>query len=73
MLSISLYHTAARLDTVLLQRLLAVLEINLNICITGHSLISITISRGYVSAVTYLLNIGSIEINRRGFIDLLIY
>lgn len=70
--SISLHYAAARLDTVLLQRLLAVLEIDPNIYVVGHSPISITVSRRYVSAVAYLLNIGSVEINRRGFIDPLI-
>jgi hypothetical protein len=70
--SISLYHTATRLDTILLRRLLTVLEIDPNLYVIGHSLISITVSRGYVSTVTYLLSIGSLEINRRGFIDPLI-
>ncbi|CAG7988634.1 unnamed protein product [Penicillium salamii] len=69
-LSTSLHHAAARLDIVLLRRLLVVAEIDPNICITGHSLISITTSCRLVSAVTYLLNIGSIEINGRGFINL---
>ena len=57
----------------LLRRLLAVPEIDPNLCVTGHSLISITVSRGCVSTVTYLLSIGSLEINRRDFIDPPIY
>lgn len=72
-LSISLYHTATRLDTMLLRRLLAVLEIDPNLCVIGHSLISIAISYRYVSIVTCLLSIGSLDINGRGLIDPPIY
>ncbi|CAG8890751.1 unnamed protein product [Penicillium salamii] len=67
--STSLHHAAARLDTVLLRRLLAVPEIDPNVCVAGHSPISIAASRGCVSAVACLLNMGSVEINGRGFID----
>lgn len=67
--STSLHHAATRLDTVSLQRLLTVPEIDPNVYVIGHSLISIAASRGYVSVVACLLNIGSVEINRRAFID----
>lgn len=69
MLSISLHHAATRLDTMLLRRLLAVPEIDPNLCVIGHSPISIAVSRGCVSTVACLLSIGSLEINGRGFID----
>ncbi|CAG7957057.1 unnamed protein product [Penicillium nalgiovense] len=67
--STSLHHAAARLDSVLLRRLLAVPEIDLNLCVAGHSPISIAASRGYVSTVACLLNMGNVEINGRGSID----
>jgi hypothetical protein len=67
--STSLHHAATRLDTVLLRRLLTVPEIDPNLCVTGHSPISITACRGCVSTVASLLSIGSLEINGRGFID----
>ncbi|CAG8256587.1 unnamed protein product, partial [Penicillium salamii] len=67
--STSLHHAATRLDTVLLLRLLAVPEIDPNLCVAGHSPISIAASRGCVSAVACLLSKGSVEINGRGFID----
>lgn len=65
----SLHHAATRLDTVLLLRLLAVPEIDPNLCVAGHSPISIAASRGCVSAVACLLSMGSLEINGRGIID----
>ena len=67
--STSLHHAATRLDTVPLRRLLAVPEIDPKLCVAGHSPISIAASRGCVSAVACLLNMGSVEINGRGFID----
>ncbi|CAG8274700.1 unnamed protein product [Penicillium olsonii] len=67
--STSLHHAAARLDTVLLRRLLSVPEIDPNVCVAGHSPISIAASRGCVSAVACLLNMASVEINGMGFID----
>ncbi|CAG8947204.1 unnamed protein product [Penicillium salamii] len=71
--STSLHHTTTRLDTVLLQQLLTVPEINPNIYITNHSTISIAASCEYINTVACLLNITSIKINRKGFIDLPIY
>jgi ankyrin repeat protein len=67
--STSLHHAATRLDTVLLRRLLTVPEVDPNLCVAGHSPISITVSRGSVSTVACLLSMGSLEINGRGFID----
>ncbi|CAG8275614.1 unnamed protein product [Penicillium olsonii] len=67
--STSLHHAATRLDTVLLRRLLAVPEIDPNLCVAGHSPISIAASRGCVSTVACLLGMGSLEINGRSFID----
>ncbi|KAK9848357.1 hypothetical protein MYU51_016765 [Penicillium brevicompactum] len=67
--STSLHHAAARLDIVLLRRLLAVLDIDPNLCAAGWSPISIAVSRGCVSAVACLLSKGNVEINGRGFID----
>ncbi|CAG7955566.1 unnamed protein product [Penicillium olsonii] len=67
--SASLHHAATRLDNVLLLRLLVVPEIDPNLCVAGHSPISIAASRGCVSAVACLLSKGSVEINGRGFID----
>ncbi|CAG7959597.1 unnamed protein product [Penicillium salamii] len=67
--STSLHHAATRSDTVLLRRLLAVPEIDPNVCVAGHSPISIAASRGCVSTVACLLNMGNVEINGRGSID----
>jgi ankyrin repeat protein len=67
--STSLHHAAIRLDTVLLRRLLAVPEIDPNLCVAGHSPISIAASRGCVSTVACLLSMGSLEINGMGIID----
>ncbi|CAG7977422.1 unnamed protein product [Penicillium salamii] len=68
--STSLHHAATRFDTVLLRRLLAVPEIDPNLCVAGHSPISIAASRGCVSTVACLLSMGSVEINGMGIIDL---
>ncbi|OQE69395.1 hypothetical protein PENNAL_c0136G09986 [Penicillium nalgiovense] len=67
--STSLHHAAARLDTVLLRRLLAVPEIDPNLCVAGHSPISIAACHGRVNTVACLLNMGNVEINGRGLID----
>ncbi|CAG8906384.1 unnamed protein product [Penicillium salamii] len=67
--STSLHHAAARLDTVLLRRLLAVPEIDPNLCVAGHSPISIAACHGRVNTVACLLNMGNVEINGRGSID----
>ncbi|KAI3091386.1 hypothetical protein CBS147333_10299 [Penicillium roqueforti] len=67
--STSLHHTATRLDTVLLQRLLVVPGIDLNICVAGHSPISVAASHGRVNTVACLLNMGGVEINGKGLID----
>ncbi|CAG8945119.1 unnamed protein product [Penicillium salamii] len=72
MLSISLYHVVVRLDTVFLWWLVVVSEIDLNVCVVGYFLIFIAVFCGCVSVVVCLLNMGSVEINGRGFIDLLI-
>ncbi|CAG8944659.1 unnamed protein product [Penicillium salamii] len=68
--STSLHHTVARLDSMLLRRLFMVPEIDLNLCVAGHSLISIAASCRCVSMVVCLLNMGNVEINGRGLIDL---
>ncbi|CDM32595.1 F-box domain, cyclin-like [Penicillium roqueforti FM164] len=71
--STSLHHTAIRLDTILLQRLLTVPGIALNLCIAGHSPISVAVYHGHVKTVACLLSIEGVEINRRGLIDPPIY
>lgn len=48
-------------------------RITLNLCVVGHSPISVTIYHGYVKTIAYLLSIEGVEINRRGLIDLPIY
>ncbi|KAJ5264658.1 hypothetical protein N7505_007451 [Penicillium chrysogenum] len=68
--STSLHHAVTRLDIVLLRRLLAVPEIGLNLCVAGHSPISIAGSHGHVNTVACLLDLGGVEINGRGLIDL---
>jgi len=50
-----------------------VLGINLNFRVAGYSLISVAVYHGRVNTITYLLNIGRVEINRRGLIDPLLY
>ncbi|CAG8875840.1 unnamed protein product [Penicillium salamii] len=67
--STSLHHSATRLDTVLLRRLLAVPEIDPNLCVAGHSPISTAACHGRVNTVACLLNMGNVEINGRGSID----
>ena len=67
--STSLHHAATRLDTGLLQRLLAVPGIDLNICVAGHSPISVAASHGCVRTVACLLSMEGMEINGRGLID----
>jgi ankyrin repeat protein len=67
--SISLYHAAARLDTVLLRRLLTVPGISLNLYVRGHSPISVAAYHGRVNTVAYLLSIEGVEINRINIID----
>jgi ankyrin repeat protein len=54
---------------VLLLQLFAVPEIDPNLCVAGHSPISITACHGRVNTVACLLNIGAVEINGRGLID----
>ncbi|KAJ5471436.1 hypothetical protein N7530_008793 [Penicillium desertorum] len=67
--STSLHHAATRLDTVILRRLLAVPGIGLNLCVAGHSPISVAAYHGRVNTVAYLLSMGSVEINGRDVID----
>ncbi|KAF3003916.1 hypothetical protein E8E15_001167 [Penicillium rubens] len=67
--STSLHHAAARLDTVLLRRLLAVPGIGLNLCVAGHSPISVAAYHGCVDTVACLLGMESVEINGRDVID----
>ncbi|OGE47109.1 hypothetical protein PENARI_c063G04915, partial [Penicillium arizonense] len=67
--STSLHHAAIRLDTVLLQRLLAVPGISLNICVGGHSPISVAAYHGRVNTVACLLSMEGLEINGRDVID----
>ncbi|KAJ5474098.1 hypothetical protein N7475_003664 [Penicillium sp. IBT 31633x] len=67
--STSLHHAAARLDTVLLRRLLTVPGIGLNLCVAGHSPISVAAYHGRVDTVACLLGIESVEINGRDVID----
>ncbi|KZN87774.1 Ankyrin-1 [Penicillium chrysogenum] len=67
--STSLHHAAARLDTVLLRRLLVVPGIDLNLSVAGHSPISVAASHGRVNTVDCLLSIADVEINGRGLID----
>ncbi|KAJ6157281.1 hypothetical protein N7497_006166 [Penicillium chrysogenum] len=67
--STSLHHAATRLDTILLRRLLAVPGIALNLCVAGHSPISVAAYHGHVKAVACLLSMEGVEINGRGLID----
>ncbi|KAJ5481497.1 hypothetical protein N7475_000309 [Penicillium sp. IBT 31633x] len=67
--STSLHHAAARLDTVLLRRLLTVPGIGLNLCVAGHSPISVAAYHGRVDTVACLLGMESVEINGRDVID----
>ncbi|KAJ5473975.1 hypothetical protein N7475_003541, partial [Penicillium sp. IBT 31633x] len=67
--STSLHHAATRLDTILLRRLLAVPVIALNLCVAGHSPISVAAYHGHVKTVACLLSMEGVEINGRGLID----
>ncbi|OGE46852.1 hypothetical protein PENARI_c099G05954 [Penicillium arizonense] len=67
--STSLHHAASRLDTVLLRRLLAVPGISLNLCVGGHSTISLAAYHGRVNTVACLLSMEGVEINGRDVID----
>ena len=67
--STSLHHAATKLDTLLLQRLLTGPGIDPNLCVAGHSPISIAACHGRVNTVACLLNMGNVEINERGSID----
>jgi ankyrin repeat protein len=67
--STSLHHAAARLDTVILRRLLAVPGIDLNLCAAGQSPFSVAVAHGNVKTMTMLLNVGGVEINGRGLAD----
>ncbi|CAG8216876.1 unnamed protein product, partial [Penicillium nalgiovense] len=67
--STSLHHAATRLDTILLRRLLAVPGIALNLCVAGHSPISVAAYHGHVKTVACLLSMEGVEINGRGLID----
>jgi ankyrin repeat protein len=67
--STSLHHAAIRLDTVVLRQLLAVPGVNPNICIAGHSPISVAAYHGNVNTVACLLSMEGVEINGRGLID----
>ncbi|CAG8904255.1 unnamed protein product [Penicillium nalgiovense] len=67
--STSLHHAAMRLDTILLRRLLAVPGIALNLCVAGHSPISVAAYHGHVKTVACLLSMEGVEINGRGLID----
>lgn len=53
----------------LLRWLLAVPRIDPNLCVAGHSPISVAASHGRVNAVACLLSMGDVEINGRGSID----
>jgi ankyrin repeat protein len=66
--STSLHHATTRLDTTLLRRLLAVLGIGLNLCVAGHSPISVAAYNGCVNTVACLLSMESVEINGGGAI-----
>lgn len=67
--STSLHHAATRLDTVLVRRLLAIPGIARNLCVAGHSPISIAAYHGRVNTVACLLSVEDVEINGRGVID----
>jgi ankyrin repeat protein len=67
--STSLHHAAARFDTVLIRRLLAVPGISLNLCVGGHSPISVAAYHGRVNTVACLLSMEGAEINGMDLID----
>ena len=66
--STSLHHAATRLDTVLLRRLLAVPGIHPNLCVAGHTTISIAAYRGRINTIACLLSKEGVEVNGRGLI-----
>ncbi|CAG8293930.1 unnamed protein product, partial [Penicillium salamii] len=67
--STSLHHAATRLDTVILRRLLAVPGIDPNLCVAGHSPISVAAYHGRMNTVACLLGMEGVEINGRDLID----
>jgi len=67
--STSLHHAVARLDTVVLRRLLAMPGIDPNLCAAGQSPFSVAVAHGYVKTMMMLLNEGDVEINGRGLAD----
>ncbi|KAJ5202948.1 hypothetical protein N7449_005027 [Penicillium cf. viridicatum] len=67
--SIPLHHAATRLDTVLLRRLLAVPGMDPNLCVAGHSPISVAAYHGRMNTVACLLSMEGVEINGRDIID----
>ncbi|CAG8093096.1 unnamed protein product [Penicillium nalgiovense] len=58
-----LHHAATRLDTVLVRRLLAIPGIARNLCVAGHSPISVAAYHGLVNTVACLLGMEDVEIN----------
>ncbi|KAI3188526.1 hypothetical protein DTO003C3_10231 [Penicillium roqueforti] len=67
--STSLHHAATRLDTVTLRQLLAVPGIDPNLCVAGHSPISVAAYHGRMNTVVCLLGMEGVEINGRDLID----
>lgn len=67
--STSLHHAATRLDIVVLRQLLAVPGVDPNLCVAGHSPISIAAYHGRMSTVACLLSIEGVEINAKDIID----
>ncbi|KAI3092206.1 hypothetical protein CBS147333_10239 [Penicillium roqueforti] len=67
--STSLHHAATRLDTVTLRQLLAVPGIDPNLCVAGHSPISVAAYHGRMNTVGCLLGMEGVEINGRDLID----
>ncbi|KAJ5283274.1 hypothetical protein N7505_001254 [Penicillium chrysogenum] len=67
--STSLHHAATRVDTILLRRLIVVPGIALNLCVAGHSPISVAAYHGYVNTIACLLSMEGVETNGRGSID----
>jgi ankyrin repeat protein len=67
--STSLHRAATRLDTVKLRQLLAVPGVDQNLCVAGHSPISVTAYHGRMNTVACLLSMEGVEINGKGLID----
>ncbi|CAG8020940.1 unnamed protein product [Penicillium nalgiovense] len=67
--STSLHHAATRLDTVVLRRLLEVPGIDPNLCVAGHSPISVAAYHGRMNTVACLLSMDGVEINGRDLVD----